>query len=192
MPSSPGKIVLYPTGTGEPRNFDVGPITNAGIFCSWTRDGKLFLYTGSESGKAPRAFLVDMASGKARPVTPEGTTDSLITPDGRSVLARNGQGFALYPVDGGTPQPVQGMSSHEYPVQWDASGSRLYVWDRTFPARVSLLDPRTGARKLFLETMPPDPAGLLYANLFITPDGKSYAYRYRRTLSTLFVADGIR
>jgi hypothetical protein len=28
--------------------------------------------------------------------------------------------------------------------------------------------------------------------LFFTPDGKSYAYRYRRVLSTLYVADGLR
>jgi hypothetical protein len=26
----------------------------------------------------------------------------------------------------------------------------------------------------------------------MTPDGKSYAYRYRRVLSTLYVADGLR
>ena len=87
---------------------------------------------------------------------------------------------------------VQGISAHEYPVQWDASGTKLYVWNRSFPAHVSLLDIRSGQRKQWLETVPPDPAGLLYATLYITPDGKSYAYRYRRVLSTLYVSNGLR
>ena len=116
----------------------------------------------------------------------------MIMPDGHFVLARNAQGFALYPVDGGSPQPVPGIAAHEYPVQWDASGANLYVWNRSFPAHVSLLEIRSGQRKQWLETIPPDPAGLLYAMLFITPDGKSYAYRYRRVLSTLYMSDGLR
>jgi len=191
-PSTPGKVILYPTGTGEPRYFDVGRIADSGIFCSWTRDGSQFLITGSDAGKPFRGYLIDAASGKFRPVTPEGTSEAMISPDGRLALARNTQGFAIYPVDGGEPQPVRGMSSQEFPVQWDSSGARLYVWDRTFPAHVSLLDPRSGARKPWLTTMPPDPAGLLYASLFLTPDGKSYAYRYRRVLSTLYLAEGLR
>jgi len=191
-PSSPGKIILYPTGTGEARSFDIGPIANTGIFCSWTRDSSQFVYTGSESGKPPRPYLIDVASGTARPVAPENTADAMISPDGHFVLARNAQGFALYPIEGGAPQPVHGISAHEYPVQWDSSGTKLYVWDRSFPAHISLLDTRGGERKPWLDTMPPDPAGLLYANLFFTPDGKSYAYRYRRVLSTLYVTDGLR
>jgi len=192
MLSAPGQIVLYPTGTGEVRKFDVGHVENTGIFCSWTRDSSQFLYTGAESGKPPRAYLVNAVTGTFRAVTPEGTTDNMITPDGRFVLARTAQGFAFYPVAGGAPEPARGLSARDYPVQWDSTGTRLYVWDRTFPAHVNLLDPKTGASKPWLTTMPPDPAGLLYANLFLTPDGKSYAYRYRRVLSTLYVTDGLR
>ena len=59
-------------------------------------------------------------------------------------------------------------------------------------ARIFLVDPWTGERKKFLETMPPDPSGVLYGNFYITPDGKTYAYRFRRVLSTLFAADGLK
>jgi Tol biopolymer transport system component len=191
-PSAPGKIILYPTGTGEPRYLDTGAIANVKIFSSWTRDSSRFAFTGSDAGKPTRIYIVDAASGKFRALTPEGTSDGVISPDGRVVVAKNATGFALYPVDGGAELPVRGMSPHDYPLQWDASGAKLYVWDRQFPAHIFLLDPRDGNRKQWLETMPPDPAGLLYANLFLTPDGKSYAYRYRRVLTTLFVTDGVQ
>jgi serine/threonine protein kinase/Tol biopolymer transport system component len=191
-PSAAGKLVLYPTGVGEPKNIDIGPILDVGIFGSWTRDGNRFVYTGAETGKPPRAYVIDIKSGRVRPASPEGTTDAIVSPDGRFVLARNSQGFASYPVEGGAPQPVAGIQPGEFPIQWDSSATKLYVWDRTFPARVMLVDPKSGERKPWLETMPPDPAGLLYANLFLTPDGKSYAYRCRRVLSTLYVTDGLR
>jgi len=191
FPSTPGKLIAYPTGPGEARHFDVGSILNEGIYCSWTRDSTRFVFTGAEPGKQSRTYAVDMNTGKSRAVTPEGTSEPLISTDGHFVLARNMEGFALYPVEGGSPQLVRGISSDELPIQWDTSGNQLYVWNGRFPARVRLIDPRTGTGKTWLETMPPDPAGLLYANLFLTPDGKSYAYRYRRVLSTLYLTEGL-
>jgi hypothetical protein len=77
-------------------------------------------------------------------------------------------------------------------VQWDGSSAHVYVWDRRFPARITLVDPWTGERKPWLETMPPDPSGVLYGHFFITPDGKTYAYRFRRVLTTLFLGDGLQ
>ena len=191
MPSTPGKVVIYPTGPGEARHLDIGNIQGAGPFGTWTRDNSKFAFTGTEAGKAPRVYLLDINTGQAHAVTPEGTSDAVISPDGRFVVARSKQGFMLYPVAGGTPQPVNGMAPQEVAIGWDESGTRLYVWTRTLPARVSLLDPQTGKRQLALQTMPPDPAGLLFANLFITPDGHSYVYRYRRFLSSLNLADGL-
>ncbi len=39
---------------------------------------------------------------------------------------------------------------------------------------------------------PPERAGLLWGSLFVTPDGTAYAYRYRRVLGGLFLAEGLR
>ena len=191
LPSSPGKIIVYPTGPGETRHFDIGPIVNEEIYCAWTHDSERFVFSGAESGKSSRTYLVDRNTGHAQALTPEGTTDPLISPDGRFVLARNSQGFALYPLGGGSPQPVLGISPDELPIQWDTSGTQLYVWNATFPAHVRLIDPRTGTGKPWAEATPPDSAGLLYGNFFLTPDGTSYVYRYRRVLSTLYLANGV-
>jgi len=83
-------------------------------------------------------------AGKALPVTPEGTLDPLISPDGKFVAARDlKQEFHLYPLAGGEPQTVKG----ELPIQWDTIGTKLYVWDRTFPAHGFLVDLRRGERR---------------------------------------------
>jgi hypothetical protein len=126
-------------------------------------------------------------------VTPEGTSDPLISPDGKTVVARDAmQTFQLYPVGGGEPQPVKGLNDGEVPIQWDDSGTKLYIWDRTFPAHIFLLDLKTGSRQPWTTLVPPDTAGVLYGNIVMTPDGKTSVYRYRRAMTTLYLADGLK
>ena len=87
-------------------------------------------------------------AGKALPVTPEGTLHPLISPDGKFVAARDlKQEFHLYLLAGGEPQTVKGLQEGELPIQWDTTGTKLYVWDRTFPAHVFLVDLRRGERR---------------------------------------------
>jgi serine/threonine protein kinase len=192
FPSTPGKVALYPTGPGETRSFQLGTLRNLSIFCSWTQDLSKVVFTGSDGGP-PRGYILDVTTGKWRPITPEGTSGVTVAPNGQVVIAKSEQrGFELYPLDGGAPTPAKGISNAEEPVQWDGSSTHLYVWDRRFPARIALVNPWTGERKPWLETMPPDASGVLYGNFFITPDGKTYAYRFRRVLTTLYLAEGLR
>jgi hypothetical protein len=117
----------------------------------------------------------------------------LISPDGKTVAARDGtQTFQLYPVGGGEPQPVKGLNDGEVPIQWDDFGTKLYAWDRTFPAHIFLLDLKTGSRQPWTTLVPPDTAGVLYGNIVMTPDGKTSVYRYRRAMTTLYLADGLK
>lgn len=87
---------------------------------------------------------------------------------------------------------MNGLKEGEMPVQWDASGPKLYVWDRTFPAHVSVLDLKTGGRQPWTTLSPPDSAGVVYGNIVMTPDGKTSVYRYRRIVTTLFLADDLK
>jgi len=193
FPSTPGKMVLYPTGPGETRSFSLGVIRNASVFCSWTRDSSKIVFTGSDGGLPPRGYLLDIGTGKWGPITPEGTTGVMVEPNGKYVIAKTEQGgFELFSLGEGEPQPAKGISSIDEPVQWDTSSTHVYVWDRRFPAHVALVNPWTGERKPWLETMPPDASGVLYGNFFITPDGKTYAYRFRRVLTTLFLGDDLK
>jgi len=108
------------------------------------------MFAVSLSGRTLSKSRVTLTSvaGKALPVTPEGTLDPLISPDGKFVAARDlKQEFHLYPLAGGEPQTVKGLQEGELPIQWDTTGTKLYVWDRTFPAHVFLVDLRRGERR---------------------------------------------
>lgn len=145
-----------------------------------------------ENGKQPRVYVLDLASGKVRPVTAGGVTSPFFAPDGRSLIARNPQReFALYPLDGGAPQPVKGLKPGETPVQFGTSGE-LYIWNGVFPAHIMAVDLASGGRQLVTTLAPADPAGVLYGEVVATPDGKTFAYRYRRAMTNLFLAEGLK
>ena len=100
-----------------------------------------------------------------RPVCPEGIPDATIfflSPDHKLFLSPGpGQGWTIYPVDGGPPQPVRGISSDETVVGWRADSRSVL---RLRPDRensdkitVSVLDLATGKKTLWKEIHPTQP-----------------------------------
>jgi hypothetical protein len=54
------------------------------------------------------------------------------------------------------------------------------------------VDIATGERREWMTIRPDDPAGILdIMPVHITPDGKTYAYGYRRQLSDLYIVTGL-
>ena len=84
-------------------------------------------------------------------------------------------------------------SENEQPIGWTGDGRALYVYQRfRLPAAVFRLDVATGARTLWKEIAPPDRAGVESIwSLDVTPDGRAYAYSFGRTLSDLYLAEGL-
>jgi eukaryotic-like serine/threonine-protein kinase len=193
IPLQPSKLILYPTRIGQARPIDVSPVHILNALSSWTSDSSRVLLTGAEESEPPRAYLVDATSGAARPVTPPGTSDAIISPDGKHVVARSSASnrFLIYSSSGPESHPVEGLAADEVPIQWDLSNHKLYVWNRRLPAKVFLVDVVTGRRDLSLEITPREVSGLLYGEILITPDGKSYGYRCRRVLADLFLAENL-
>jgi serine/threonine protein kinase len=192
MPSATSHLRLYPTGTGDARDIDISPVHVLDYRGSWTSDGAALAFTGAEPGKPPRIYVLDLAAGKVRPVTGEGVRDPFFAPDGRSLIARNAQReFAIYSLDGGAPQPLKGLEPGETPVQF-GTGGKLYTWNGAFPARIMVVDLASGGRQLATTLAPADPAGVLYGEVVATPDGKTFAYRYRRAVTNLFLAEGLK
>jgi serine/threonine protein kinase/Tol biopolymer transport system component len=194
--SEPAQIVMLPTGAGEPRPFTHDQINHQRAF--FFPDGKRVLFAGNEPGRGARLYVQDLAGGKPQAITPEGirlSRSKPISPDGSSVIARGADGRVyLYPVSPGEPRPVPGLEPGEIPAQWSPDGKSLYVYRRgEVPARVFRVDVATGKRELWKELQPGDATGLEeVANVWLTPDGKSYVYNHIRTLSDLYLAEGLK
>jgi dipeptidyl aminopeptidase/acylaminoacyl peptidase len=189
-------LSLFPTGPGNPRPLALGAVEPRPVvqeFARWSADGSKLLFPGAEPGRPARAWLLDLSgAGPPRPVTPEGCSLAVLAPDAASVAGVNADGKLLvWPVAGGAPAEVPGALPGEIPVEWEASGKALFVWDRTWPARILRLELGTG-RRTHLRELEVDPLGLLYGNVLVTPDGQHYIYRIRRILSELNVAEGLK
>jgi Tol biopolymer transport system component len=193
--SAESKVVLLPTGAGEPRTVASVPLVVQ--WGAWFPDGKRVLLTGSQPGHAARLYVLPVSGGPARPVTGEGVgvVGNTISPDGKTIAARSPDGkLCLYPVDGGEPSVVAGAVTGDFVSSWMSDGKGLYVWDLSrMPAPVLRLDIETGKRQLLRELSPPDPAGVgQIGPVLMTPDGRSIAYSYRRLLSDLYVVEGMK
>ena len=189
------QMVLYPTGSGEAR-----PLPREGLRLQtggWFPDGTRLAVTANEPGHGPRIFIWDIAGGKPRALTPEGyrSVRRGVSPDGKYIVARGpDQKLYLYPSVGGEPTVVPGAASEDTPCGWSADGRSIYVYRRAdLPAKVYLLDVTTGQRRLWKELMPADSAGVSgIAPPVMTADGTYYVYSYLRTLSDLYLVEGLK
>ena len=193
-PGSPAQLRLLPTGVGEAKVLTQDTINHT--WARWFPDGKRILFSGNEPGRGVRLYTLDVTSGKAQPVSPEGVvgTAYAISPDSKFVAAigPDQKGY-LYPLEGGTTKPIPGFLAGEQPITFSGNGG-LYVYQPgELPARVFLIDLRTGQRTLWRQLMPSDPAGVVTIGpILLTPDATTCVYGYHRTLSDLYLVDGLK
>jgi len=104
--------------------------------------------------------------------------------------------FGLYPVTGGEPLLIPGISATDWPLRFNSDGTALFVSEAGAPftagLRIVRLDLATGRREPILEITPPDSKGLRWQDVDITSNGGSYLYSYFRFLSELDIIDGLR
>jgi len=186
------QLVLLPTGAGEVKRVDRGPIEIYGLGGGWLPDGKQVVFTGREPGHSMRTYIQQVDGGLPRPITPEGVTGTAVSPDGKFLIAKSeSQNLAIYPIAGGEPHPIAGLGSNETAPRWAADNRSLYVYQpEGLPVRIDRLDAWTGHRELWKELAPADPSGILGPLGFqTTPDGKSYVYVLSKTLATLYLVE---
>jgi serine/threonine protein kinase len=197
--NTPPQLVLLPTGAGEAKRLERGPIEQYGGGARWFPDGKRIVFQGREPGHDWRCYIQTIDGGLPQPITPEGTTKTrrgiIVSPDGRFVIALDArhQPF-FYPVEGGEAKPISHLDSKDEIVGWSNDGRSLYLAQtEEMPIRVYRFDPSTGLREPLKEVTPTDPAGIHWPNyIFMTPDGKGYLYSVRRTLSDLYLVEGLK
>ena len=197
----PPRLVLLPTGAGEPKPLLLeGISTDAG---AWFPDGKRILLVGSAGGKS-LYFLLDVATGKARPLAAttvpnvnRGLSRSSISPDGR-LLARVGEGGRadLMSLENGESRPAAGIAPGEVPVRWSADGRFLFVVKRQGITNiVTRVDPFSGKREPWKEfTISADSVGLrgFIGPVLLSADGKACFWGYQRYFDELYLVEGLK
>ena len=193
-PGPPTQLVVYPAGAGERRVLDAGKIVDYQS-AKFFPDGKHALECGNESGRAARCYVQDITGGPPRPITPEGTSDGLVSPDGEKVLVRGPEGkYLVYPVAGGAPRPLLWLAPDDVAIRWTLDGGAVLSYKAAqVPARVERVDLSTGRRALLRELAPVDRTGVV--NIFyvcFSDREKSYAYSFTRILSRLAIVQGVK
>jgi serine/threonine protein kinase/WD40 repeat protein len=198
--TSPPQLVLLPTGPGEQKTLPRGAIDEYIGWASWSPDGSRIFFAGQEPGHRARTYVQDVESGPPRPVTAEGMTGTLLSPDGKLIAAvgRHGE-YYLCPVEGGEPRAIEGLVDDDYGLlEWSGDGRSLFVRGAgDFVLKIYKVDLSSGRRELWKELAPPDPGGLIGiaidpGEVRLTPDGKFYVYTYWAVPSELYLAQGLK
>jgi len=190
---APAKLILLPTGPGEPRTLVDDPADHFGP--AWLPNSKSIIFSALPPGHGARTYLLDLDGGQPRALTPERTRGGLLTPDGRFLLTfDDSRQRSLYPLAGGEPKKINvAIAPNERIFSFFENDHTVLVGTTTVPMRVSKLDLDTGKREPFKEIEPGDLAGLKsIPNLRFSADGKSYAYSTFRILSDLYVVSGLQ
>ncbi len=189
----PSPLVLYPTGVGEMKQLKNDGLNHmSGVFLP---DGKRFVFTGTEPGHGARLYLESLDEGKARAISMEGVASNVLSPDGKFIAARGpDRKTYLFAVEGGEPKPVAGVQPDEFPTSWSSDGHSLFVITRgQIPAQVFRVDVATGQRTFWRSFEPADSAGIdTIRGVLVSSDNKAYVYGYSRTLSDLYLVEGLK
>ena len=118
-----------------------------------------------------------------------------MTPDGRSFAARSGDGrIWMFDVEEGHGRPVPGTSTTDNVAGVSPDGRSLYIYGGgQTRVRIYRVDMVSGARQALREAGPTDAAGVITVGPVVSSaDGRSYVYSYARTLTDLFIVDGLK
>ncbi|HWL84551.1 MAG TPA: protein kinase [Polyangiaceae bacterium] len=194
--SPPATLSLVPTGAGPLRRLALGKL--ATIFEGrFFPDGRRVLLRGIEGpGHLPRMWIHELGDGEPEPITPEGTAPvAVISPRGDRFVGVDPTGaLRIFGARGEDFGNVPGHFPDEIAVGFNEDGSSLYLRTRRMPVRVSLVALVSGATTPHL-TLPVGglrPGLVSIMTLFLSADGRSYAYCTNESLSRLYVVEGVK
>jgi len=189
---SPAALFLVPIGAGERRK-----VTNDRIdhrSASFLPGGRRIVFSGSDPGHKARTYVQDLDGGTPVPMTPEGTSGSLLSPDGNSVIVSDAtrKKYVLSLADHQV-FAIPGLEPLDRAIQWSTDGQSIYViHGDDLPGKVYKVDVRSGDKRLFKEFMPSDLAGASNFGINLTPDGRFYVYTFAQSLADLYVVKGLK
>ncbi|WP_394843558.1 protein kinase [Pendulispora brunnea] len=191
----PMTLSLVPTGPGGARKLSLGPV--ATVFeVRFFPDGRRILFRGIEgTGHLPRVWIHDLDEAGPRPLTPEGVAPlPAISPKGDRFAGVGPDGvLRLYGVQGESLGEVPGHFADHLAAGFTEDGTGIYLRTRSLPVRIRRVALPSGT---VTEHMSLPPGGLRpglssIMTLFLSADGRSYAYCTSETLSRLYIVEGL-
>jgi hypothetical protein len=104
--------------------------------------------------------------------------------------------YVVRPIDGGETRPIPGTLPGDDLIQWGADGNFIYVAALNDSSvqffRVNLARQRREPWKRIEVTDRVGLIGIQQPAVHLTPDGKSYAYSYWKTLTELYLVEHLK
>ena len=91
--ASPEQLELLPVGA-QARQITHDALQHIGV--GWVPNEKALVFEASEPNHPPHSFLLNLDDGKSRPITPEGTVGTLVSPDSKYLAALAPDGKRWY------------------------------------------------------------------------------------------------
>jgi hypothetical protein len=188
----PPNIVLLPTGVGKPRQ-----LTSNGWDYSrgmhWMPNSAALLINAVQPGHRSAVYRLDVATREMRAVLPEGIRGGWPSPDGKLLLALDGDTPKTYAMAGAEVGALPKLRSNDTIDRWSADGKSLYIWNYSSTPRLDRMDVASGKRVPVTTISPPDSTGIVGFNYCRTSkDGRAHIYSAYRLLTDLFVVTGLR
>lgn len=193
-PAKGGPLSLVPTGAGEARQ-----VTHDNIAYSeaeFLPEGNRLVATGVEPGHGVRDYLIDLKSGESKVITPEGTTGTLVSPDGTKIIVRGPDGrLGVWLLGRNALQTIPGLDPTYAVTSWLPDSTSVYANLSYFgqkTAKVYKVNTISGKADFWKEFGTGLSGGVsgVVAPVF-SRDGSAYAYVYVRLLSQAYVARGL-
>ena len=190
--NEPPNIVLLPTGVGKPRQ-----LTSNGWEYTremhWMPNSSALLVNAVQPSLKPKVFMLDISTKEMRAVLPEGIRGGLPSPDGKVLLAMDGDTPRTYTMAGAEIGALPKLGSDDFIDRWGADGRALFIWNYTSTPRLDRMDIASGKRVSLITISPPDSTGIVGFNFCRTSkDGRAHIYSAYRLLTDLFVGSGLR
>jgi Tol biopolymer transport system component len=194
--NDPSHLFLISTGTDAPQQLALDSMLRPWGYARWSGDGRqifIGLVQANAGDDSYRIYRLD-ATKSWRPVTPAGVDFAFaVSPNGQFIAALDREGrLTVYPVDGGEPRTF--AEERGIPIQWSSDGAWLYLATKEpFRAQIYRRELASGRVESWRELALPDPAGVFSMGaIFLSGDGRAYAYNYSRALHVLYLVEGLQ
>jgi hypothetical protein len=197
------KLKWVPTGPGLPRDVEAGSALPVGARFG-SPDGHRVVIWGRERPGEPLAiWLADVEGAKPHrldlvlPSPLDLFGDLAVSPDGRSVAGVKAPGvLTVLPLDGGQAHDVGPVPANIRVSRWSGDGRAVFLMNASnrWPCQIQRFDLAKGSVDVLRELRPADLTGVNESCHYAVPsaDGTAYVYGYRRCITDLVLAEGLR